>query len=53
MQRWEYKSVRHTDPVKLVEGLNELGQSGWELVSCVYTESYFAYVCLLKRPYFK
>ncbi len=50
MPKWEYTSLRDTDPEKLVEKLNALGQAGWELVSCVYTESYFAYVCLLKRP---
>ena len=53
MQKWEYTSIRNTDPARLVEVLNELGQAGWLLVSCVYTESYFAYVCLLKRPYVK
>jgi hypothetical protein len=50
MQKWEYTSIRETDPDRLVEKLNDLGRAGWELVSCVYTESYFAYVCLFKRP---
>jgi len=53
MQTWEYTSIRNADAVKLIERLNELGQEGWELVSCVYTESFFAYFCLLKRPYVK
>jgi len=50
MHKWEYTSIRIADAVKLVDGLNELGQAGWELVSCVYTESFFVYYCLLKRP---
>lgn len=50
MQKWGYISIRDTDPERLAEKLNELGQIGWELVSCVYTESFFAYVCILKRP---
>ena len=50
MQKWEYTSVRHSEPERLTELLNKLGQDGWELVCCVYTESYFSYTCLLKRP---
>jgi hypothetical protein len=50
MQKWEYTSARHSDPERLTEVLNKLGQAGWELVSCTYTESYFSYTCLLKRP---
>lgn len=50
LQKWEYTSARHSDPVSLTELLNKLGQAGWELVTCTYTESYFSYTCLLKRP---
>lgn len=49
MQKWEYTSTRNSDLEKLTELLNKFGQEGWELVSCVYTESYFSYSCILKR----
>lgn len=49
MSKWEYMTIRDTVPERLVEKLNELGRSGWDLISCVYTESYFSYVCILKR----
>lgn len=50
MQKWEYTSLRNSELEKLTELLNKLGQAGWELISCVYTESYFSYSCILKRP---
>lgn len=50
MQKWEYKTLRDTEPDRLIERMNDLGKMGWELVGSVYTESYFSYVCFLKRP---
>lgn len=50
IQKWEYTSARHSDPERLTELLNKLGQAGWELVSVTYTESYYSYTCMLKRP---
>ena len=54
MNRWEYMTFDCTKPEKDVEGLNKLGEQGWEAVAMVSTWGYewrFVHpMVLLKRP---
>lgn len=52
-QRWEYLSVVKRTDGALANELNELGQSGWELVSVTYgkdRKGELAWTGFLKRP---
>jgi hypothetical protein len=54
MVKWEYMTFDCTKPVQDVEGLDTLGQEGWEAVAMVSTWGYqkrFVHpMVLLKRP---
>ena len=43
--KWEYRS----EPNLTTDGLNLLGQDGWELVS-ILSSSKESYTCVFKRP---
>jgi hypothetical protein len=52
-QRWEYMSIARRSDSYLAKELNELGQSGWELVSVNQAKDLkgeLAWVAFLKRP---
>ena len=52
-QRWEYVSIFKRTDTALANELNELGQSGWELVSVIYgkdRKGELAWTGFLKRP---
>ena len=52
-QRWEYQCVSRRTEVTLEKDLNELGQSGWELVSVDHGKDMKGNVCwtaFVKRP---
>lgn len=55
-QKWEYRIVnKHTETTLLGE-LNEVGKSGWELVSASYNrdlKGVSAWTAILKRPLFQ
>jgi hypothetical protein len=55
MQRWEYTTFDYSNPKRDLEGLNRLGEEGWEAVAMVSTwgvsEMRFVHpIVLLKRP---
>jgi len=52
-QRWEYVSIVKRTDTALASELNELGKSGWELVSVIYgkdRKGELAWNGFLKRP---
>jgi hypothetical protein len=40
MERWEYRTFDFTKAEKDIEGLNRLGEDGWEAVAMVSTWGY-------------
>jgi len=52
-QRWEYLAVTRRTETSLEKQLNELGQSGWELVSLDHgkdLKGIVAWIAFMKRP---
>jgi len=52
-QRWEYVSTFKRTDSALEKEINELGQSGWELVSVIYgkdRKGELAWTAFMKRP---
>lgn len=50
---WEYQSLTRVSEAALVEGLNEIGREGWELVSAAQyrdVRGMLTWTALLKRP---
>jgi hypothetical protein len=52
-QKWDYRSETRRTDASLVVTLNELGQSGWEVIDVLYhkdPKGEMAWTAILKRP---